>query len=160
MTAESSSARAEIALVDRLQFVTTFPDVPVAAALTIDEPPPAGDSAGPNPAALLAAAVGGCLAASFTFCLRKARIDPEAVVARAEARLVRNERGRFRIGDITVDLTVRVPENDEPKLARCSSLFEDFCIVTESVRRGIPVTVTVHAPEATPTAAAVAVRAL
>jgi uncharacterized OsmC-like protein len=147
MTAERT-ARADIELSDRLQFVTTFPDVPAAPALTIDEPPPAGDGAGPNPAALLAAAVGGCLAASFTFCLRKARIDPDGVVARANARLVRNETGRFRIGDITVDLTVRVSENDEPKLARYSSLFEDFCIVTESVRRGIPVTVTVHTSDA------------
>jgi uncharacterized OsmC-like protein len=155
MTAESQTARADIELIDRLQFATTFPEVQAATALTIDEPPPTGDGAGPNPAALLAAAVGGCLAASFTFCLRKARIDPEGVVARAEARLVRNETGRFRIGDITVDLTVGVSGNDGPKLARCSSLFEDFCIVTESVRRGIPVTVTVRTSDATATSALV-----
>jgi len=139
MMADTRTARADVELIDRLQFVTTFPDVPGAAAQVIDEPPPAGDGAGPNPAAMLAAAVGGCLAASFTFCLRKARVDPEAVAARAEAHLVRNETGRFRIGHITVDLTVRVSEGDASRLARCSSLFEDFCIVTESVRRGIPV---------------------
>jgi hypothetical protein len=29
------------------------------------------------------------------------------------------------------------------RLTRCEGLFEDFCIVTESLRRGIPVAVTV-----------------
>lgn len=84
----------------------------------------------------------------LTFCLRRARIDPDAVVARAEAHVVRTETGRLRIGDIAVDLSVRLSGNDEPKRARCSSLFEDFCIVTESVRRGIPVSVRVHASDA------------
>jgi len=46
------------------------PDVP---PLTVDEPPPLGTGAGPNPARLLAGAVGSCLAASLTFCMRKAR---------------------------------------------------------------------------------------
>ena len=66
MTAESRTARVEVEVIDRLRFVSTFPfpDVPAATALTIDEPLPAGDGAGPTPAALLAAAVGGCLAAS------------------------------------------------------------------------------------------------
>ena len=33
-----------------------------------------------------------------------------------------------------------------PHLDRCLEQFEDFCIVTESIRRGIPVTVRVEAP--------------
>jgi organic hydroperoxide reductase OsmC/OhrA len=146
MTADEHVARANVELTERFQFTTTFPDVAGAAPLTIDEQPPLGDGAGPNPAALVAAAVSGCLAASFTFCLRKARTEPEAVSAHAVAHIVRNEAGRFRIGHIDVEMTVRVAEADRWKLTRCEQLFEDFCIVTESVRRGIPVTVKVRTP--------------
>ena len=150
MTAESLRACADIERRDGFRFEVTFPDIPAAAALTMDEPRPLGDDNGPNPAALLAAAVGGCLAASVTFCLRKARVEPDAVMAHAEARLIRNETGRFRIGDILVDLQLRVPEADEATLARCTSLFEDFCIVTESVRRGVPVTVRLQTADVRP----------
>ena len=41
------------------------------------------------------------------------------------------------------------PDEDTPRLGRCENLFEDFCIVTQSVRRGIPVNVTVKQREVT-----------
>ncbi len=34
-----------------------------------------------------------------------------------------------------------VQENDSKKLERCIELFESFCIVSESVRQGIPINV-------------------
>ena len=56
----------------------------------------------------------------------------------------RNERGRFRISglDVTIEPTVR----GEPskKFDRCLELFEEFCIVTQSVRDGIEVGVSVE----------------
>jgi len=39
-----------------------------------------------------------------------------------------------------------VGEEDVARLERCASLFEDFCVVTESVRKGIPVNVSVTMP--------------
>jgi hypothetical protein len=57
--------------------------------------------------------------------------------------LVRNERGRMRIGRF--DVTIRLAESaaDVAHLDRCMAQFEDFCVVTESVRHGIPVGVRV-----------------
>lgn len=118
-----------------------WPDVP---ELLLDEPEPLGRKHGPNAARLIAAAVANCLSASLVFCLRtKFKQSPGPVRANVTARLERNERGRFRIAglDVRVDLA-----DDAAALGhfdRCMEQFEDFCIVTESVRQGIPVAVRV-----------------
>ena len=127
------------------RFSATFPDLERAAPVTTDEAPPLGAGAGPNPAALLAAAVANCLAASLVLCLRKARVEPAAVSADAVAHMVRNEKGRLRIGSVDVELSLDLGDQDQAGVARCAPLFEDFCTVTESVRQGIPVQVNVSA---------------
>ena len=40
-----------------------------------------------------------------------------------------------------MDLTPCFPGADASRFDRCKALYEDFCIVTESVRHGIPVNV-------------------
>jgi len=143
MAAESRTARAHVQLVDGYRVAATFPGVPGAAPMTLDEGPPLGTSAGPTPADVLAAAIGGCLSASLTLCLNKAHLEPDAINASVTARMVRNEAGRLRIEGIDVDLTPCFAGADQGRFDRCKGLFEDFCIVTESVRHGIDVQVTV-----------------
>lgn len=118
--------------------------LPGVPPLLIDEPPPLGAGAGPNPARLLASAVGGCLAASLTFCMRKARLDVRGVRTTVRGTLVRNERGRLRIGGLHVRLEPVVPADQHDRVPRCLDLFEEFCVVTASVRRGVPTTVEVE----------------
>ena len=141
MAAESRTATAHVQLVDGYRFTATFPDVPAAVPMTLDEAPPLGTGAGPTPAGLLAAAIGGCLSASLTLCLNKAHLEPDAVNANVTARMGRNASGRLRIEAIDVELTPCLTGGDEARFDRCKSLYEEFCIVTESVRRGIPVNV-------------------
>jgi organic hydroperoxide reductase OsmC/OhrA len=129
------------------EFVATFPDSDGLPPIVFDEPYPFGEGSGPNAAAVLAAAIGDCLAASFAFCLRKVRLEPLDINAEVVAHVARNEQGRFRIKGIDVELAPEVLAQDRPRLERCEQLFEDFCIVTESVRRGIPVTVKVVEPK-------------
>ncbi len=138
------------------EFIATFPDNEALPPIVFDEPPPLGEGSGPNAAAVLAAAIGNCLAASFAFCLRKVRLEPLDVNTEVVAHVARNEQGRFRIKNIDVELAPEVLEQDRARLERCEQLFEDFCIVTESVRRGFPVTVKVIEPRAAATAAAAA----
>ncbi|MGD2070176.1 MAG: OsmC family protein [Gemmatimonadota bacterium] len=120
------------------RFTVDF-DMPDVEPLTLDEPPPVGEGTGPNPSRMLAASVGGCLSASLLFCLRKARIEPSACRTTVEAELVRNEDGRLRIGALKVELHPDVTAADRERMDRCLQLFEDFCIVTQSVRNGIEV---------------------
>jgi uncharacterized OsmC-like protein len=117
--------------------------IPGVPPLVLDEPPPLGAGSGPNPARLLAAAVGSCLAASLVMCMRKARVDVRGVRTRVDGTLVRNERGRLRIGGLRVRLEPVVPADQHDRVPRCLALFEDFCVVTASVRQGLPVEVDV-----------------
>jgi organic hydroperoxide reductase OsmC/OhrA len=138
---DSREHHVELRLVRGYEFVATFKDGQPLAPLVFDEPPPLGEGSGPNAAAVLAAAIGDCLAASFSFCLRKVRLEPVGVTANVVAHVARNQQGYFRISGIDVELSPELLEQDVARLERCERLFEDFCIVTESVRRGIPVNV-------------------
>jgi organic hydroperoxide reductase OsmC/OhrA len=116
---------------------------PGIPALTVDEPPPLGEGHGPNPSRLLATAVASCLSASLLFCLRRSRIDVKDVHATVSGTLARNERGRLRVSGLDVRINVEVAPGDRERMGRCMELFEDFCVVTESVRHGIDVGVRV-----------------
>lgn len=110
----------------------------------VDEFPPIGRGEGPNPARLLATAVGHCLSASLVYCLNRAKIEPLDVRTTVEGRLERNERGRLRIGGLRVRIEPVVPEEDLERMNRCLEVFEDYCVVTQSVRKGIPIEVVVE----------------
>jgi uncharacterized OsmC-like protein len=142
---EEMTHRVTITLEQGFEFRATF-DGASGTSVVLDEPPPLGGGRGPNAAALLSAAVGNCLAASLLFCLRKSRATVGALTADVTTRITRNEAGRFRISGIDVALSTDVSAEDLARLGRCEDLFEDYCIVTESVRRGIPVSVSVAEP--------------
>jgi uncharacterized OsmC-like protein len=131
-----------LTLRERYAFGVNF-NQPGVPELVTDEVPPLGEERGPNPARLLAASVGNCLASSALFCLHKARIDVSAFVVRVDGTMVRNERGRLRVGPLLVTLEPHVRAEDSGRIGRCLELFEDFCVVTESVRKGLAVEVDV-----------------
>lgn len=116
--------------------------------LLMDEPPPLGEGRGPSPSRALAAALGNCLSASALYCLRRAKVQVKGMRTTVETRMTRNEAGRLRIGGVTVRIALDVAPEDRPRMGRCMGLFEDFCVVTQSVRGGIPVDVSVEVPEA------------
>jgi uncharacterized OsmC-like protein len=131
------------------EFVAEFDEPRGVPLLLLDEPSPLGEGRGPNAAALLGAAVGDCLGASLLFCLRKVRLDVDDLSVRVVTHVERNEKGRFRISGIDVTLDPTLHEQDSAREGRCRNLFEDFCVVTESVRHGIPVNVTLGTLETT-----------
>jgi organic hydroperoxide reductase OsmC/OhrA len=112
--------------------------------LVTDEPPPLGAGQGPDPSRLLAAAIGNCLAASLLFCLGKARLEVRGLEAEVETTIGRSPDGRLRIQKVDVRLVPTVSAEVKAQMGRCLGLFESFCTVTESVRRGIDVAVSVN----------------
>jgi uncharacterized OsmC-like protein len=110
--------------------------------LVLDEPEPIGHQKGPNAARILAAAVGNCLGASLLFCLRKSRAEPRGIKTTVTGTLTRSERGRLRIGGFDVRIDLDGPVERAPR-DRCLGLYQDYCLITESIRAGIPVDVRV-----------------
>jgi len=126
------------------KFTVTFDDESLQP-LTMDEPTPIGKGEGPNSSRLLATAIGHCMSASLLFCLNKSRIPMKLVSTRVHATLARNEAGRWRVQAIKVKVTADpLNEVDRERMRRCVEIFEDFCLVTQSVRKGIDVQVAVQ----------------
>ncbi|PVX26671.1 MAG: hypothetical protein CW716_05540 [Candidatus Bathyarchaeum sp.] len=130
-------------LIDGYQFNVGF-DVDYLPDLLVDETRPDGEGSGPNPPRLLAAAVGHCMSSSLIYCLKKARISVRDLETTVKTSLFRNENGKLRIKSIDVQISLKVNKEDEPRVPRCLTLFEDYCTVTQSIRKGIEVNVHVN----------------
>jgi organic hydroperoxide reductase OsmC/OhrA len=128
---------------DRYAFRVKF-DLNKADDLLMDEPPPLGERNGPNASRRLAAAAANCLSASLMFCLAKEDVPSQSVKTEATCTMVRNDKKRLRIGRLDVRITAGDALLDSKKSERCMALFEDFCVVTASIRQGIPVGVEVY----------------
>jgi uncharacterized OsmC-like protein len=140
MAIEEGDFKTKVELVEGYKFRIHF-DNEKASDFYMDEPKPLGTGDYPNAGKFLAAAVGNCLCASLSFCVRRQHAEMFSLWAEVFTTLARNEKGRLRITKIVVKLH---PEtSDKVKLEKCIDMFEDFCIVTESVRNGVPVDVTV-----------------
>lgn len=111
--------------------------------LLADEAAPLGEGRGPNPSRLLLAAIANCLSASLLFALRKYKNVPGALHAEITATPMRNAEGRWRIPRAFVEIRLAEGSEAHVQLDRILAQFEEFCLVTQSVREGIDVEVTV-----------------
>lgn len=137
---ETSDFSLQLSLINHYQFLVDFGEM---GQLHTDEPEPLGLGDGPNPSRLLAAAVANCLAVSLLFAIRKFKEDPGSLTVKVSGQMVR-QNARLRIGSIKVSLQLGNASEAIPHLQRALAQFEDFCVVTQSVQQGIPVSVEVH----------------
>ena len=114
-----------------------------APELLMDEPSPLGQQQGPNASRLLAAAVANCLSASLLFCLKKNAPTTHSLKTEVSCVLARNHSKRLRIGGLEVSIALDTELVDSARLKRCLEMFEDFCVVSASIRGGIPIKVSV-----------------
>ncbi len=134
---------AHLTRTDGYKYDISFDELP-GVKIVSDEPTPTGKSEGVTAAMMLSGAVGHCLCSSMLFCLDKSRVKAKDLSADVELVMERNEKGRWRVKDIKVNMKPIVDDVDSKKLDRCKELFEDFCIVSSSVREGIKIDVNVE----------------
>ncbi len=134
---------AHLTRTDGYKYDISFDELP-GVKIVSDEPTPTGKSEGVTAAMMLSGAVGHCLCSSMLFCLDKSRVKAKDLSADVELVMERNEKGRWRVKEIKVNMKPIVDDVDSKKLDRCKELFEDFCIVSSSVREGIKIDVNVE----------------
>lgn len=134
----SDELRLHISQVGDYAFRIEFEGTQLEALLT-DEPAPLGHDEGPNPSRLLLAAIGNCMAASLVFALRKFKNQPGPITASVRATPERNAEGRWRIARAEIELRLAEPGENHAQLERILQQFEQFCVVTQSVREGVVV---------------------
>ena len=139
---ENHTFSLELQQVKDFEFDVTF-DWAHLPPLRLDEPEPLGHRSGPNASRLVGAAVGNCLSASLLFCLQKSKQTIRDIRTTVVGHLQRNERGRLRLGKFNVTIVLEVETDSPQRLQRCLTVFEDYCVVTASIRQGIPVNVRV-----------------
>lgn len=117
---------------------------PLIPHLMVDEAEPVSRGDGPSPEQLLAAGVANCLCASLVFALGKFKQDAQGLEAEATCQIGRSADGRLRIDGITVEIALGAPIADADRMGRALAQFQRFCTVSESVKAGVPVTVSVR----------------
>ena len=132
----------EMQQIDGYAFKIKF-DLDSMGEITMDEPPPLGEGKGPNPSRVLAAAAANCLSASLLYCVTKNEPPAGSLKTTATCTLSRTDKGRLRIGGMAIKLHVNGELEEAVRMKRCLNLFEDFCVVTASLREGFPVDVEV-----------------
>ncbi|MCB1616668.1 MAG: OsmC family protein [Pseudomonadales bacterium] len=136
---ESKDFTVSLQLLENFVFKADFGEF---GYIITDEPAPLGNGEGPNPARLVATGVANCLAASLLFALQRKKQRPKSLSAKAQGELKKID-GFWRIAHIDVSLDIDVEELDKAILQQSLALFEDYCIVTQSIRTGFPVNVSV-----------------
>ena len=136
----SESVLTKLGFLEGYKFKVEF-DVDGVSNLVVDEMKPIGEGLGPNPTRLLSAAVGHCLSSSLLYCLGKAKVKVKKLATVVKADVKRNEEGYLRVAGLDVQIHLEVNEADKLRVPRCLSIFENYCTVTQSIRKGIEVKV-------------------
>ncbi|MFW9998677.1 MAG: OsmC family protein [Candidatus Hodarchaeota archaeon] len=97
---------------------------------------------GPSPAKLLALSILSCLSLSFEFCLQKTGFILSDLNGSAEVIIARNDKDFWRIKKIDVNIEPIIKNPEMRKRAdQCQRFFEQYCIISESLRKGIEINV-------------------
>ena len=133
----------KLSLLNGYKFNVKF-DIDCIPNIIVDETQPDGECLGPNPPRLLAVAVGHCISSSLIYCLKKARIPVKMLETTVNTSLFRNEDQRLRIRSIDIQIHLKINQEDKKRINRCLTIFEEYCTVTQSVRKGIKVNIEVN----------------
>lgn len=99
-----------------------------------------GEDSAPTPVELFLASIGSCLAMSFIYCLYVGgfSLEPADLQVRMQGDIERRK-GRLRVVGIQANFIIKA-EKKLKKIEKCFEKFQPFCILSESVKSGIPLT--------------------
>ena len=133
----------DVERLDNYKFKVKFDKESMGEIITDETEEVGGEGEGPNPSRLLAASTLNCLMASLTFCLKKKKVDLSSLKGEVTGTIERVDK-RLRVTEFDVNIYPSVDEEDKEKLKKCVDIFENYCVVTQSIRNGIDVNVDVE----------------
>ena len=133
----------DVERLDGYKFKVRFDKESMGEIITDETEDVGGKGEGPNPSRLLAASTLNCLMASLTFCLKKKKVDMSSLKGEVKGKVERVDK-RLRVTELDVKIYPGIDEEDKEKLKKCVDIFEDYCVVTQSIRNGIDVNVDVE----------------
>ena len=139
----SSEFTIDLERLENYKFKVKFDNESMGEIITDETRGVGGDGEGPNPSRLLAASTANCLMASLIFCLKKKKVELNDLKGEVTATVERVDK-RLRITGLDVNIHPDIDEDDKDKLEKCLDIFEDYCVVTQSIRNGIDVNVDVE----------------
>jgi len=89
---------------------------------------------------LLAASVTYCVAGWLFTLLQKSRVDVDALKARTEVTMSKDESGRDFVDKIAIQIQVQISDEDVNTFERCKSIVDRGCLISRSLIRGVKVT--------------------
>ncbi|MBS3781705.1 MAG: OsmC family protein [Candidatus Thermoplasmatota archaeon] len=134
----------DIERLEDYKFRVEFDKETMGELVTDESEEAGGDETGPNPSRLLAVSSLNCLMASLVFCLKKKRVELDSLKGSVTGTIERID-GRLRVTRLDVTIKPEIDSADKKKLKKCVDIFEDYCVVTQSIRKGIDVEVEVEA---------------
>ncbi len=135
----AADSRVVLEQVEKYRFTAKFAEAPFPG-FTLDEPPPIGGDAGPNPVQSLAMAVGHCMSSTLVNTLERAHVAVRPLETTVSATVGVNERGRRRVRELHVEIhTAPLEEADRARFDHCVEIFADYCTVSGAVRQGVPI---------------------
>ncbi len=143
MSEDKNEFTIEMERLEDYRFKVDFDKESMGELITDESESAGGDETGPNPSRLLATSSLNCLMASLTFCLEKKRVELDSLEGKVTGTIERDD-DRLRITELDVEIKPEVNSEDEKKLEKCLEIFEDYCVVTQSIRNGIDVDVDVE----------------
>nr|MDO8086065.1 OsmC family protein [Candidatus Sigynarchaeum springense] len=120
--------------------------------LQLDEPEDFhGTDTGPSSAEYLGTAIGGCLGTSFAYCAQHVDLKIKAIKVTVDVELHHDDgdgsgkKCPLRITGIDANIAVTLQDaEDADVLDLCIESFKKYCVVTQSVMKGIPVDVEIN----------------
>jgi organic hydroperoxide reductase OsmC/OhrA len=127
---------------EKYRYAVEFDGPPVGGTI-VDEAPPTGGGAGPNPGQSLALAVGHCMSSTLYACFERAHVAVRPIVTTVRPIFGRNARGRLRVVRLEVALRAEpVDPTEQAKVDHCLEIFADYCPVSGAVRDGAEIVLT------------------
>ena len=89
--------------------------------------------------ALFTASALYCMAGSVNYMLRARKVAIKDIKGTASIKMGKNEKNQDLVESMTLNIDVDIPENNRPELDRCIKYFENGCLITRGLKKGIEV---------------------